>query len=290
MPEASEPCPALSTSATSPSWLDPHCKDPRRRGPLGYVRTVGRIAVLASGSGTILRSMLDRDLPIAVVLADRPCGALAIAEEGRRRHRAGRAHHLRCRLRPRRLHPRDPRRARAPPGRPDRDGRLRHHPLEAHPRRLSRPDRQHAPGAAPGVQGLARGRRRARVRREGHRAAPSTWPGSRSTKARSSPRKRCRCCPTTRSRRSTNASRKSNGGSTRKCCESWSNDAHEDHESAALGVRQDRHRRVRPRAPASAASSSSRRAARPRPSPTPASPSPRSTTSPASRPSSTTGS
>jgi phosphoribosylglycinamide formyltransferase-1 len=41
---------------------------------------VRRIAVLASGSGTILRSMLDADLPIAVVLADRPCGALAIAE------------------------------------------------------------------------------------------------------------------------------------------------------------------------------------------------------------------
>ena len=37
--------------------------------------------MLASGSGTILRSMLERDLPIAVVLADRPCGALGIAEE-----------------------------------------------------------------------------------------------------------------------------------------------------------------------------------------------------------------
>jgi phosphoribosylglycinamide formyltransferase-1 len=36
--------------------------------------------VLASGSGTILRSMLDSDLPIAVVLADRSCGALGIAE------------------------------------------------------------------------------------------------------------------------------------------------------------------------------------------------------------------
>jgi phosphoribosylglycinamide formyltransferase-1 len=41
---------------------------------------VSRLAVLASGSGTILRSMLERDLPIAVVVADRPCGALAIAE------------------------------------------------------------------------------------------------------------------------------------------------------------------------------------------------------------------
>jgi phosphoribosylglycinamide formyltransferase 1 len=39
-----------------------------------------RVGVLASGSGTILRAMLDRGLPIAVVLADRPCGALEIAE------------------------------------------------------------------------------------------------------------------------------------------------------------------------------------------------------------------
>ncbi len=37
--------------------------------------------MLASGSGTILRSMLEHDLPIAVVVADRPCGALAIAED-----------------------------------------------------------------------------------------------------------------------------------------------------------------------------------------------------------------
>jgi phosphoribosylglycinamide formyltransferase-1 len=42
---------------------------------------VGRIAVLASGSGTILGAMLDRGLPIAVVLTDRPCGAVAIAEQ-----------------------------------------------------------------------------------------------------------------------------------------------------------------------------------------------------------------
>ena len=40
-----------------------------------------RVGVLASGSGTILRALLDRKLPIAVVLADRPCGALKIAEE-----------------------------------------------------------------------------------------------------------------------------------------------------------------------------------------------------------------
>jgi phosphoribosylglycinamide formyltransferase-1 len=39
-----------------------------------------RLAVLASGSGTILSAMLDAGLPVNVVLADRPCGALAIAE------------------------------------------------------------------------------------------------------------------------------------------------------------------------------------------------------------------
>jgi phosphoribosylglycinamide formyltransferase-1 len=43
---------------------------------------VGRIAVLASGSGTILGAMLDRGLPISVVVADRPCGAIEIAERG----------------------------------------------------------------------------------------------------------------------------------------------------------------------------------------------------------------
>jgi phosphoribosylglycinamide formyltransferase 1 len=39
-----------------------------------------RVGVLASGSGTIIQAMLDRQLPVVVVLADRPCGALGIAE------------------------------------------------------------------------------------------------------------------------------------------------------------------------------------------------------------------
>ena len=38
--------------------------------------------MLASGSGTILRAMLDADLPIAVVLVDRECGAVEIATAG----------------------------------------------------------------------------------------------------------------------------------------------------------------------------------------------------------------
>ena len=40
-----------------------------------------RIAVLASGSGTLLHAILEEGLPVALVAADRPCRALAIAEE-----------------------------------------------------------------------------------------------------------------------------------------------------------------------------------------------------------------
>lgn len=39
-----------------------------------------RLAVLASGSGTILQALLEAGLPVAVVLADRPCPALGRAE------------------------------------------------------------------------------------------------------------------------------------------------------------------------------------------------------------------
>lgn len=35
-----------------------------------------RLGVLASGSGTILQALLDAGLPVAVVVADRPCAAL----------------------------------------------------------------------------------------------------------------------------------------------------------------------------------------------------------------------
>jgi phosphoribosylglycinamide formyltransferase-1 len=41
---------------------------------------VRRLAVLASGSGTIFQALLDEGLPIAVVVADRPCGALERAD------------------------------------------------------------------------------------------------------------------------------------------------------------------------------------------------------------------
>jgi phosphoribosylglycinamide formyltransferase-1 len=40
-----------------------------------------RLAVLVSGSGTILRAMFEEHLPVTVALADRPCPALVLAEQ-----------------------------------------------------------------------------------------------------------------------------------------------------------------------------------------------------------------
>jgi phosphoribosylglycinamide formyltransferase-1 len=40
-----------------------------------------RLAVLVSGSGTILQAMFDAGLPVTTVVADRPCAALALARE-----------------------------------------------------------------------------------------------------------------------------------------------------------------------------------------------------------------
>ena len=39
-----------------------------------------RIGVLASGTGTILQAILDADLPVVVVVVDRPCAAIERAE------------------------------------------------------------------------------------------------------------------------------------------------------------------------------------------------------------------
>ena len=39
-----------------------------------------RLAVLVSGSGTILQAMFEAGLPVTTVLADRPCAGLALAE------------------------------------------------------------------------------------------------------------------------------------------------------------------------------------------------------------------
>lgn len=40
-----------------------------------------RLGVLASGTGTILEAILDAGLPVAVVVADRPCRAVQVAAE-----------------------------------------------------------------------------------------------------------------------------------------------------------------------------------------------------------------
>ena len=40
-----------------------------------------RIGVLASGSGTILEAIFDADLPVTVVVVDRPCRATEVARE-----------------------------------------------------------------------------------------------------------------------------------------------------------------------------------------------------------------
>jgi phosphoribosylglycinamide formyltransferase-1 len=40
-----------------------------------------RLAVLVSGSGTILEAMFGAGLPVSVVLSDRPCAGLVLAEE-----------------------------------------------------------------------------------------------------------------------------------------------------------------------------------------------------------------
>ena len=43
-------------------------------------RDQGRVGVLASGSGTILQAILDSGVPVAVVVVDRPCRAIEVAE------------------------------------------------------------------------------------------------------------------------------------------------------------------------------------------------------------------
>ena len=40
-----------------------------------------RLAVLVSGSGTILQAMFEAGLPVTTVLSDRPCAGLALAEQ-----------------------------------------------------------------------------------------------------------------------------------------------------------------------------------------------------------------
>ena len=281
LPSFSSCVPGSGTPGTSPSWLDPDCKDPRTspdpagRGHSATFEPWLGIAVLASGSGTILRAMLDARPPDRGRARRPPCGALGIAEAAGVAGRAGRAHHLRRRLRPRRVHPRGASTPSSATTSTCRDGRLRHHPREADPRRVPRPHRQHAPRAAAGVQGLARGRRRARRRREGHRLhrAPRHARGRR----RPDPRPGGGAGPRRRHRR--DAARAHQGGRapalSRSAPRSWSNEMRTKITRALLSV-YDKTGLVelarglqRPRR-----ASSCRRAARPRRSPTPASRSP----------------
>lgn len=41
---------------------------------------MGRVGVLASGSGTILQALIDADLPVDAVIVDRPCRAIEVGE------------------------------------------------------------------------------------------------------------------------------------------------------------------------------------------------------------------
>lgn len=50
-----------------------------RAGDTGTVRVV-RVAVLASGKGTVLQAIISDGIPVAVVVVDRPCGAEAVAQ------------------------------------------------------------------------------------------------------------------------------------------------------------------------------------------------------------------
>ena len=54
----------------------------RRRRAAGSVTGV-RVAVLVSGTGTILEAMLAEDVPVSFVLADRPCRALEVGDAAR---------------------------------------------------------------------------------------------------------------------------------------------------------------------------------------------------------------
>ena len=248
--------PASGTSATSPSWLDPHCKDPRASaGALGYVRTVGRIAVLASGSGTILRSMLDRDLPIVVVLADRPCGAWGSTERT---------------AMPGELVERTTSRASIASPTPTRCStfcattrstwsRWRGFGASCRSRstRVPRPRSSTThPALLPAFR-VARGRGRARC---GVKVTGCTvHRHGRSTKGRSSPRKPCRSSTDTE-RRCTSGSRRSSAALPRGDREARRPmSADHDQTSAALGVRQDGPGRVRAGSTSSVSSWSRRR-------------------------------
>ena len=61
------PCPGKSVAVTPTATIAP--------------MPPAQIAVLASGSGTLLHAILEAGLPVTLVVADRPCRALGIAGE-----------------------------------------------------------------------------------------------------------------------------------------------------------------------------------------------------------------
>jgi phosphoribosylglycinamide formyltransferase-1 len=61
------PCPGQSVAVTPTATIAP--------------MPPAQIAVLASGSGTLLHAILEEGLPVTLVVADRPCRALGIARE-----------------------------------------------------------------------------------------------------------------------------------------------------------------------------------------------------------------
>ena len=92
-------CPARAPPGTSPSWLDPDCKDPRTsRIPAGASATFKPwlvSAVLASGSGAACSTTTSPSRSSSPT--DR-ADAARHRRSRRRGDRAGRAHHLRCRF------------------------------------------------------------------------------------------------------------------------------------------------------------------------------------------------
>ena len=175
-----------------------------------------KLGVLASGGGTILQAILDAGLPVPVVV-DRPArgGRSRAGGAGRRRRRGGRPVGL-------------PARPRAPSPTPSSTPCKRHDvdlvamagfmTILAEPifDGVPRPGRQHPPGAAAVVQGLARGARRAGRRREGHRLHRAPGHAPRSTPGRSWPRRPSPSSPATPRTRCTSASRRSSAASTRR--------------------------------------------------------------------------
>src|SRR3954454_15659588 len=71
-------CPSAHNHPTSPRPTPVR----GRRGSSGpcTIVVVMRVAVLASGSGTILDATLTAGIPVEVVVEDRPCGATAVAD------------------------------------------------------------------------------------------------------------------------------------------------------------------------------------------------------------------